>query len=657
MATDAVNIIRIDTGEAVKSVNDLKENVVLLKAKLGDLEVGTEEYQDTLKDLKVNQNAIKDAMYATSSSMEDVAKAAKGADTTYNGLVHRMADLKAQLRSTDISTKEGKQQFANLSAQINDVNDKLKAMDAAQGNFQRNVGNYQSAFKGLGEKVDAFAKGLEATKGGANKAKGALDAMSKTPALAITGLLVSAVSKLVASFKESEEGTKQMEAAMVTLEPVMNLLKGILQKVTDVVGDLITKAGSFLGSNGLIDKLINGVVGIGNAVLKFVVAPFKAVAAAIKVFQDEGIKGIGNATKAFANEMKEGLSFKSNFEAGEAVVTGLTKGIKNKKPEVDKATQDLFKSMHKSIYKEMSQMLAQLDKELDEDIARLQKEEDDANKLAASMADARLRYMDKAAKHQLELNDILTEDDREKAAEAYDIQLQANRRRLAALQQFSDEALERGDMDNYLKYEEQVADLEVEIETNALKERKRLRQLDIQDAEEKAKQQVAIMQGLAANTSAVLGSIADLYEADEKNAEKNAEKVKALRIASATIDTISGAIGAFMQAVQTTPPPMGAILGGLQAAAVTAAGIAQIAQIRSTKVTGATASAGATPSMSATTSAPSLTLSVPEVRSITSASEEERLNAMASEQRVVLVMSDLEKKQGQVKVQTEETTF
>ena len=255
----------------------------------------------------------------------------------------------------------------------------------------------------------------------------------------------------------------------------------------------------------------------------------------------------------------------------------------------------------------------------------------------------------------MELNDILVEDDREKAEKAYQIQLSANERRLAALEQFAQDALERGDLDAYLEYEQEAADLEVEIETNALREKKRLREQDAKDAKEKAKQQMEVMQSVASATSGILGSIADMYESDEKNSEKNANKIKGLRIAAATIDTISGAVGAFMQAAATIPPPMGAIIGGIQAAAVTAAGIAQIAKIKSTKVSGSASNSA--PTAPAVTSAPVRTMDIKQVRSVTSASEEDRLNQMASDQRVVLVMSDLEVKQNQSRVQVAEASF
>ena len=74
MAEETITILKVGTDEAVKSVNDLKDNVKVLKQALGDLDIGTEEYQNTLDELKVNQNALKDAMYATSASMDDLAR-------------------------------------------------------------------------------------------------------------------------------------------------------------------------------------------------------------------------------------------------------------------------------------------------------------------------------------------------------------------------------------------------------------------------------------------------------------------------------------------------------------------------------------------------------------------------------------------------------
>ena len=588
MAEETIQIIRIETGEAVRSVNDLRENVKILKERLGDLEIGTTEYQDTLEELKVNQAAVKDAMYATTASMDDLTKSATGASNSYNSLVHRMASLKEELRATDVSTEQGKQRFKELAAQINEVNDNLKDMDALQGNFQRNVGNYPGLMKTFSGSLDALDKGLKATAGGVGGLKEGFDALAVNPAFTILGIVVDLFVSLANTLKDDETSMAAVNKAGVSLEPVFKFLKGILEKVVNIVADLITKVSTFVQSNGLIPKIIDGVVGVGNAIFKFVVAPFKGVVEAIKVFKEQGVRGLGDAAKAFANEMKTGISFKSNFEAGESIVDAITAGMTDKKESATAAAAEVGKDMGKALSSnlrdEFYKALAEADKKAEEQLRereRVQKEADDI------------------------------------ASEA-------------------------------------LAETTAELESY-FDEQERLRQEDLKDAQEKAKAKVEAMYTVANATSSILGSIADMYEEDEENSEKNANKIKGLRIASATIDTISGAIGAFMQAVQTIPPPFGAIVGGVQAAAVTAAGIAQIAKIKSTKVSGSASNSA--PTAPAVTSAPVRTMDIQQVRSVTSASEEDRLNQMASDQRVVLVMSDLEVKQNQSRVQVAEASF
>ena len=588
MAEETIQIIRVETGEAVKSVNDLRENVKILKERLGDLEIGTEEYQDTLEELKVNQAAVKDAMYATTASMDDLAKSATGTSNSYNALVHRMSALKEELRATDVSTQQGKERFKELAAQINEVNDTLKDMDALQGNFQRNVGNYPGLMKTFSGSLDALDKGIKASSGDLGKLKNGFDALAVNPAFAILGLVVALFGSLADTLKEDETTMAAVNKAGVSLEPVFKLLKGILERVTIIVADLITKVSAFVQSNGLIPKIIDGVVGVGNAILKFVIAPFKGVIEAIKIFKEQGVKGLGDAAKAFANEMQTGLSFKSNYQAGEAIVDAITAGVKDKK-ETAKATA------------------ADVGKEIGREIAyNVQKEFEKALAEGNRQSDQKLRER-------------------------------------LALQKETDQMIED-------EFEETNAEI-----AKYLEEQDRIAEESRKRQEEIAKAKIQTMHSVADATSSILDSIADMYESDEKNSEKNANKIKGLRIAAATIDTISGAVGAFMQAAATIPPPMGAIVGGIQAAAVTAAGIAQIAKIKSTKVSGSATNSA--PSAPAVTSAPSMTLDIPQVRSVTSASEEDRLNQMASDQRVVLVMSDLEVKQGQSRVQVAEASF
>ena len=602
MAEETITILRVGTEEAVRNINDLRNNIKALKEGfedaqgnmhkgLNDLEIGTQEYKDTLEELKVNQNALKDAMYATSSSMEDVAKAATGTADSYNSLVHRMAALKEEFRSTEDAARR-----ADLGGQIKAINDQLKDMDALQGNFQRNVGNYansiKDAFSDMSVNVDVFRKSLGAVGGGLNGLKDGMEGIAKSPFIATFGLLVSLAFKLADELKDNETAMAAIKKAMGALQPVMDLFSGIIEKIAEYLADIISKVTQFVTSNGLMQKIIKGVMGVGNAILKFIIAPFKGIAAAIKVFQEEGVKGLGNAARAFGQEMKSGVAFKENFSAGQVAADTLLSGVKSRKKAAKDAGKALGKEVGKGLAEELNGILDKIDKDWD-------KKQQDRLKLHE--------------KRQKEIADYL-----KKANE------------------------------DFLKEQEEEADAAADAWLESYKKQE-------EAAKKTAQAKKDTLKGVADATSSILGTIADLYEDDEENSEKNANKVKNLRIAAATIDTISGAIGAFMQASQTIPPPYGQIVGAAAAAAVTASGLAQIAQLKKTKVSGSAGNSHAT--TPAVSSAPTINPNVSNVRSVTSASEEERLNQMASSQRVYILASDIEASQKQIKTQVSESSF
>lgn len=587
---ETITILKIGTEEAVKSVNDLRANIKILKENLGDLEVGTEEYQDTLEELKVNQNALKDAMYATSSSMEDVAKAATGASDSYNSLVHRMAALKEEFRATNDAARRNE-----VGNQIREINDRLKEMDALQGNFQRNVGNYRSVLSGLGDGLDAFRKGLGAANNGLNGMKDATEALAKSPMVATFSILVSLALKLADELKDNETAMAGLKKAMAALQPVMDFFSGIIQTLAQYLADIIAKVTEFVTSNGLITKVIRGVMGVGNAILQFVVAPFKGVIAAIRVFKEQGVKGLGDAARAFTDEMEHGFSFKENFNAGQIAADTMISGVKSRKKEAQDAGKELGEDAGKAFAEGMMRKAI------------------DALKLNEAWEQALREWGNNLADAQKVLDAELQEE--------VDTMFQA----------------------------------EVDALKKALDEEEELRKKDLENAKKTAQAKKDLMKGVASATSSILGSIADMYEADAEGSEENANKIKNLRIAAATIETISGAIGAFMQASSTIPPPYGQIVGAAAAAAVTAAGIAQIAQIKSTNVS--TSGGGSSITSPAVSSAPTISPNVPNVRSVTSASEEDRLNRMAMDQRVYILADDIQASQDQIKTQVSESSF
>lgn len=146
----------------------------------------------------------------------------------------------------------------------------------------------------------------------------------------------------------------------------------------------------------------------------------------------------------------------------------------------------------------------------------------------------------------------------------------------------------------------------------------------------------------------------------EEEAKKQFETVKTLQLVSATINMIQGAITAYSTA-QSLGPIAGPIVGGINAAAVTAMGIMNIQKIKSQQwgSSGDTSGAASTP---ATREAANVDFSgvnvnplldeTADINRMTTLSEQQQ-----SEQRVYILQSDIADSMQQVQIRQSNTTF
>ena len=279
-----VNIVTVD---AVTNLNELRETIANAKKALNEMAIGSEDYRKQLVELDKAQNLLKNAVNGTTATEEDYTKALEGTSKTYNTLVKQMADMKKELRNIDVSTEAGAKAFDALAGRIASVNQELKDMDAKKGDFGRNVGDYfNQVTVPLKDIIRDLPSGLNAIKKPMDDVTKSLGLMGKQPILGILGLLAPLISEVATGIKENDGALKSVNKAMQALDPLMQFFESILDKVVNLVVDLIDKASAFVSSNGIINKVIQGVMGVGNAILQFVIAPFKGIAAAIKVFEE-----------------------------------------------------------------------------------------------------------------------------------------------------------------------------------------------------------------------------------------------------------------------------------------------------------------------------------------------------------------------------------
>lgn len=678
MEKEAVTIFKVGTDQAIKSVGDLRENIRLLKEQLNQtsgaldkdgkeieyLTIGTAEYNAKVKELSENEAALRNAMNGTTASMTDVQKAAKGVGTTYNSLVQQMKSLKQTIRNVDVSTDEGKQKFAELAEQINSVNNQLKGMDADMGNYQRNVGNYNFALQDLGDITKNMPSFMGKAKQAGEDLNKTMKLMAGNPILAIGMLIAPILKKIIDKLKENETAMAAIKKAMDALKPVFDIVEQVIQKLAEWLSkavDWFVKMAS--ESGGTFKKIIAGAVGVGNALLQYLLTPIRSAVEAfkgmgqiikdvftgnwadVKQHAEDTFKGIGEA-------FKKGFSFKENYNKGKEVANQFIDGIDFGKNKAKKSGEGIGKAVGEGIKVGLSEEIEMLDDTLDA-IAKKAKQVSDERKAAA---ESDLKHIEDITKQRLKWNQLQEEDEAKRAENAYEIQKAANEQRLALLKKSFEDAELREDWDAAAQWYKQMEDLKVEMAMNAYERQNEIRKKDVEAEKKSAEQKKSLVSAYGSAVQNVLGTIADIYEQAGEEDEAAAQKAKAVRIAEAVISTIMGALQAYNTA-QSLGPIAGPIVGAVNAAAVTAAGIANIAKIKATKIGSGDSAGSGVQTPSPVVAAPATTVDVPEVHNLTTQTDVETMKEAAADQKVYILNSDLEANADYHKTQVEEATF
>lgn len=595
-------IFKVNTNQAVESIGDLRENVKQYKKQLEEMTIGTEEYTKTLGLLQESQAAIKNAMHASAlegenldEKMGQLAREAKGLGTSYNALVKQMADLKEEFRSTEDAARR-----ADLGAQIKSINDQLKEMDAMKGDFGRNVGDYfNQTSKALKSIVQDLPSGLGVVKKGLDDVTKSMSLMGKQPIIGIVAMLAPLLNTIVTSLHENKTAMDAVKRAMDALKPVADFFAGILQKIAEWLSTAIDYVITLAKDSGTsFSQIVAGAVGVGNAIWQFLLVPIRNTIDAAKSLGEVFKHVFKGEFKEAANAAKAALGdIRDNFKKGFSFAANFEEG--------------------KRIGEEFIAGL-----EAPSSVEKAKKAGEKIGKAAGKSA---------AEQYMEWFNKTLSE-----------IDAKADRRR----KWIEDETKAISDG---LKAEEDelIAGISAMWEAQFKEEQEAL----AKQKEARENMVAGMKQGLAA-TADIFGALADMMESGTDVTEGEARKAKNLRIASATIDMFQGATTAYSTA-QSLGVPMGPIVGAANAAAVIATGMANIAKIKSQNVS-ATGSAGAT---SPTVSTPSITPNVQQVRTITSASEEDRLNQMAYDQQVYILDSQLEANARARQVRVRETSF
>lgn len=611
MAEEVVSVINIKTDNAVKTIGELRDEVKALRKNLDEQAVGSEAAEKALADLTAAQKTLRDATKLQTKEVE-------AAEGSYNALAKEMSRLKKEWKETGDEMKR-----ADLGKQIQEINDELKSMDASIGNYQRNVGNYKESFIGA---LTAIPGPAGAATKGVMGLSTAMKALIANPVGAVIAAIGAALAVVVKALKTSQEN-------FMAVKEAMSIFNGVGQGVTNML--------QWLGKG-----LANAATGLSNLLDKLGLLSDRAK-------ENQAI------TKEENQLIKDRMQFETTIKERELEISELraksadkTKYAAQERLEFLKQAVALEEKNATEAYEiaereyKVLERKAQLTGNSIEDNQAL-------NDAKIKMLDAEINLNNKMREYNAQITEATNQMRNElkpaveEVVEAFNPQKQekvgeneGGSTQTVGISIIPDEDYlnsELGRLSNFL------------LRVNNLTWEEHQREIEQEKAAKEEK--LRIWNEYTSGMSGVIGGIADLYESAGEETEKSTKVVKALRIAEATINTISGAVSAYMAA----PVPMSLAIA--RAAAVTATGMAQIAKIKSTNVSRSISTAPVSSGVGAMVSAPAVIQQVPVTRSLTSATEEERLNKIANDQRVYLVYSDVEQAGRQVSVQQAESSF
>ena len=315
-------IITVDTGDSNTTLKEYRQQINNLKESMSSLDTTTEEYQEQAQELKNAQDRLNNVI----KEGGDVAAHAEG---SYNQLEATMAELKAQWKATGDEAER-----ADLGKKILAINNQLKDLDASTGDFSRNIGDYAGAFE---EAFNTCLDGMSSLDG---------------PLGELGGNVKDLVPLIKATSQAATKGLGGVRKALLStgvgaLVVSVGLLVSHWDDFRKLVGISDESMSKFKDTAiNTLKNIISGVVGVGNVIVQSLLTPIRTVIEAFKglgnVVRDvftgdfKSIKeDAANAISGIASTIRDGFSFKDNYNTGVEVAESIFAGINSRLSEAE----------------------------------------------------------------------------------------------------------------------------------------------------------------------------------------------------------------------------------------------------------------------------------------------------------------------------------
>lgn len=602
-----------------------------------------QENLEELQKLRKEQGDVRSSLNASTKAL----LAAKGSYTEMSQTLGQLRNAYRQLSKEQRDGAVG----TEMLGQIKLLDAELKDVDASMGNFQRNVGGYEEALKqvlppqaGLivdlgklsveGGGIPSLFTGMKNSIVGMTKA--AIAFIATPLGMVLTALAAAGAAAFALFNARNKEIEKQAEASAEALEKQKQQMERLDVEISREV-ELLRADGKEQEANALARRSVTDAMNKAQQAADEYREKYNQMSAKEQKANAETLKGYEDALQARIDAWEEVIH--------EDEVRRRTE-LREEREQSEKLKEEWAKAAAEKqrIAEETNAAIREANAAFRDETALMQAEQG-AGTQSGDLALAQEQFRQELAAFEAmvdekQIAEELAMERRKLMLEQYGQEITEIQARY--LKQENDQLLKA--LDEEMNAEFKAGKNRVSQELKNSKERQK-----IADAEYKHKQMITQQTGA-------------LLQAGAQLAGESTAVGKAMAVAAATISTYQSAQAAYQSAFMPVPTYASPILGAINMAAAIAIGLANIKSILSVDSSGGTgygssSSAGATVSTPAVVTPPAVVQEVATVRSLTGASEEERLNQMASDQRVYLVYSDVEQAGKRVQVQQSETSF
>ena len=224
-------VVDVSMDALIDSLSKLRAQYADTEAAIKELKKAEGDHTAEIEKMTQQNKVLRQEIGGVEKQIQNEIKAQNANEKSLVQMRAQLANLNKQYDSMSGFDRMGVQ-GQQLQKTIADLSAEIQGLEENTGRWQRNVGNYRSALKGMKDATEAAglsSQGLDRIMKG----------LSANPWMTVVTLLVSILVKLRDRLKDNEKVTASLGNAMSSLQPIFDWFSRALSKIADIFSNVL----------------------------------------------------------------------------------------------------------------------------------------------------------------------------------------------------------------------------------------------------------------------------------------------------------------------------------------------------------------------------------------------------------------------------------